>query len=473
MQSTAKWAANEFGDAALGDVRRTKRLVRLAAEVASRPAGTVTGACASSAAREGAFRLLENASVKADALRRCVQRAAVGRCTTHTKVVVPVDSTSLQLTDRKSAKGLGSVGTFKVGARGVLVMTAFAVAESGLPLGIASQQMWIREKPAPRNFSGGARYGGESVRWLETLNDARVAFAAEAPSVRPWYQIDRGGDCWQVLMFGAKADLLMTVRAIHDRSVDAPLGRLWQAVESTRILARRQVGVPARRRRRKPRRFRHGKRLPAHAFFPAMPARRARVSIRAAAVPVVLSSPEGSEIFEFNAVLVREETNAEDPVEWMLLTTHPIRTRAEVLEVVRGYTLRWRIEDFHRTWKRGLCRVEQTQLRSRAAIEKWATILAAVAARAMKLTHQARETPDVPASTELTPYELEALIALRDPPGLDDREPTLGEAVRWLADLGGYAGLWNGPPGVAVIGRGLHDVQAAARAFESRARRQK
>ena len=173
-----------------------------------------------------------------------------------------------------------------------------------------------------------------------------------------------------------------------------------------------------------------------------------------------------------NAVLVREQGRRhDDRLEWMLLTTHPIGSRRDVLEVVRAYALRWRVEDFHRAWKRGLCRVEDTQLRSRNAIFKWATILGAVATRAMRLTHLARQTPDVLASTELSSIELGAVVALRRPKDFDDDDIpklTLARAVRWIADIGGYTGPWNGPPGATVIGRGLYDVLVTARAFEYR-----
>src|SRR5262245_21341170 len=118
MHSTQAWAHDEFGLAQLGDARRTRRLVRLASEVAACPAGTVTRACASSASREGAFRLLENYSVRADELQRCVQQATLRRCQGSGIIFVPVDATSLQLTDRKRCRGIGSVGTVEKGARG-------------------------------------------------------------------------------------------------------------------------------------------------------------------------------------------------------------------------------------------------------------------------------------------------------------------------------------------------------------------
>ncbi|HVW28761.1 MAG TPA: hypothetical protein VHC69_25520, partial [Polyangiaceae bacterium] len=44
--------------------------------------------------------------------------------------------------------------------------------------------------------------------------------------------------------------------------------------------------------------------------------------------------------------------------------------------------------------------------------------------------------------------------------------PTLGQAVRWVADLGGYVGnRSSGPPGTTIIGRGLERVLMAAEIF--------
>jgi hypothetical protein len=86
----------------------------------------------------------------------------------------------------------------------------------------------------------------------------------------------------------------------------------------------------------------------------------------------------------------------------------------------------------------------------------------------MRLTHLAREQPDLPANQELSRFELRALIALRMPKDIAlDHVPSLSQAVRWMADLGGYTGPWNGPPGPTVVGRGLRNVLAAARAFEN------
>jgi hypothetical protein len=459
MQSAQRWADGEFGAADLGDARRTRRLVRVAAEVASRPAGTVTQACASSASREGAFRLLENGAVRRQPIAHCVHRAALGRCQGRSTVFVAVDATSLHITDNRRDKGIGSIGTVDRGSRGVHAMTALAVGKEGLPLGIVGQKLWVRDKRSQRG-AGRPQHGGESSFWREVIDDCREAFARDQPEVTPWYQLDRGGDCWQVLTYAADKGLLLTVRATHDRRL-LDEQYLWSMLERAKVRATSVVEVSARPPTWMKQRI-GGRR--SMVLAPARRARKARLSIRAATVSLRVVTPDGVRRMRFNAVLARESNRpAKDRVEWLLLTTHSITTRSDMLAVVHGYTMRWRVEDFHRVWKRGLCNVEDTQLRSREAIYKWATILGAVATRALRLTNQARLTPDAPATTEFSESELDALRRLRS--SSITSEPTLAEAVRWLAELGGYTGPWNGPPGATVIGRGLHDLSVAVRAL--------
>lgn len=457
------WAEQEFGDAELGDARRTRRLVLLAADAARRPSGVVSKACSTSASREGAFRLLENGHVRPEAVASAIHKRTVQRCRGGGIVFVAVDGSSLTVDDDSGSKGLGGVGAWSSGARGVQAMTALALSVDGAPVGVCGQRMWIRGNPSEVSAETSRK---ESRYWLDLLGETHALFSEQAPGVRPWFQMDRGADYCPVFMLASAVDALLTVRAAHNRALVGG-GRLWTKLQRAPLLARRRIEVPARPPGRRKKRV-NGKRIVV--LTAPRRARTATVSIRATRVALLgsLRSAPG-EIIEINAVFVQEESRSGERLEWMLLTTHPIRTRRDVLAVVDGYALRWRIEDFHRVWKRGLCRVEDTQLRSRAAICKWATILAAVATRAMRLTHLARQTPDVPATTEFSQTELNAITALRQPKDVDEHAvPTLAQAVRWVADIGGYTGPWNGPPGATVIGRGLYDVLVTARAFEYR-----
>jgi hypothetical protein len=442
--------------------------VLLAEEAARRPSGIVSEACSSSASREGAFRLLENESVRPSDVAAPVYASTLRACAGEDIVLVPIDGSSLTLADDARAKDLGGIGAWNLGARGVQTMSALAVTRAGAPIGICGQRYWVREKRSQTGTHEGPSDRSESRFWLQLVEEVHRSFADEAPQTRPWFQADRGADAWSVYALATRLGALMTVRAVYDRRLEGGT-HLRSTVQRARRVAARRIDLPARPPGRK-KKLIDGKRI--SFFTKPRPARSIKVTIRAATVTLDLSTKPGApDNVSINVVLVREQGTPKDRVEWMLLTTHPIRTKRDVLAVVDAYAMRWRIEDFHRAWKGGLCRVEQTQLRSRNGIIKWATILAAVATRAMRLTHLARETPDALATTEFSRVELQALLALRQPKGVDDTVlPTLSlaQAVRWIADIGGYNGPWKGPPGPTIIGRGLYDVLVTARAFEYR-----
>jgi hypothetical protein len=158
-------------------------------------------------------------------------------------------------------------------------------------------------------------------------------------------------------------------------------------------------------------------------------------------------------------------------LDWLLLTNATVQTFEEAQYIIWGYTQRWRIEEFHKTWKTGSCEVEQTQLRSQRAVCVWATILAAVAVRVERLKFLSRTVPEQPASVELKPHEIRALILLKRRKRTEvipDTMPTLGQATLWIAQLGGYMRQSDGsPPGSITIHRGLNELRVAARLLKA------
>src|SRR6478752_7665656 len=283
-----------------------------------------------------------------------------------------------------------------------------------------------------------------------TLTDRDDRLAQSAPDAQAWYQLDRGADCWPVIQLALDRDLLITIRATHDRRLLGPEGqnlRLRQEVKRQRVLGHYEITVP--RRGRAP--------------------RRATIALRSCRVTIhALVGSKRRQTFTLNVVMAEETgRRQQDKICWVLLTTHPVAARAEAHAVVRAYALRWRIEDFHRAWKRGLCNVEKSQLRGRNAIIKWATILATVAARALRLAHLLRTAPEAPATTEFTKYEIEACYILSKQ--RRDRRKTvlLGELLSMIAELGGFANKYSGkPPGPTVLGRGLESVMVMAKGLQ-------
>ena len=78
-----------------------------------------------------------------------------------------------------------------------------------------------------------------------------------------------------------------------------------------------------------------------------------------------------------------------DTLEWLLLTTRPVESLDQALEIIAWYTRRWIVEEFHKAWKTG-CRAEQRQLEE---ADRLVPLLGALAIVAVRLLGPARCRP--------------------------------------------------------------------------------
>jgi len=428
-------------------------LVKVAAGVARRPAGTVTEVFDDEAEREGAFRLVENDAVSVAEVAAAAHRAAGLRCFGNPFAYVPIDGSSLNLTDREGEKGLGLIGRRSMKSTGLCVMSAIAMTPDGTPTGICGQKFWARTQRSTAKKKNDRRLTAEkeTQHWLDIIDDVTTTFAATAATTRPWFQLDRGADAWPILADATRSTGWLTVRAAYDRRleglVDGKRDYLWARLSRQEPCASYALSVTANGGRRARTAMMQLQTCPVTLDMHDMKARK-NVSASLWAVRAVeVGAPKG-----------------ETPIEWMLLTTYPVLGAVEAQQVVHGYATRWRIEEFHRIWKSGACNVEDTQLRERQNIERWATILASAAMRLLRLTYLARTTPDEPATVDLSRAEIDALILKRKPHGFRRGDtPSIGVAVEWIARMGSYTGNSSGgPPGALVIARGLARIEVLA-----------
>jgi hypothetical protein len=462
--SATAWAQEEFGRARLGDARRTARLVEMAREAAVRPAGHISEVFLTGAERQGAYDLLGNPAVRVEALQEAAATACAARSAEHPFVLVPVDGTSLTLTDRSRAKDFGGIGPDQHGARGLKVIGAIAVSPEGVPLGIMAQRWWTRpvtQKPKKKRGSYDPRRveEKETQHWIEAIEDTTRRLQQEAPGTRAWFQLDREADSWPLLLTLSRSGHDFTVRASWNRRVRTAKGTryLRDVVAKLPVLGTYDLPVPA---------------------APGRAKRVARMQVRSGTVTLDLrdKNTDRSWSLTVNVVWTREHRTTprgEKPLDWLLFTSVEAKSFEQACQVVVGYSQRWRIEEFHRTWKSGACDVETTQLHAATHVEKWATILATVALRIERLKYLSRNQPDLPASVELSPVEIRTLLLLKRAKKkrnetIPDATPTIAQATRWIAELGGYTGKSSGgPPGSITIRRGLDEILAGARVLEA------
>ena len=123
----------------------------------------------------------------------------------------------------------------------------------------------------------------------------------------------------------------------------------------------------------------------------------------------------------------------------MLLTTENVVTTSDALTMLRWYTYRWLIEEYHKILKSG-CQVESYRLAG-DSMEVLLGFLTTIAADLLRMTYLNRTQPDSRAETILTPLQVKVLTALSSKTKTkSEPEPgTITWAVHGIARLGGYA----------------------------------
>jgi hypothetical protein len=441
----AEWAEEQLATASFGHKARVARAVLMLKGAAQRPAGRLTDVFTTPADLQAAYDFVEG-EVRPEAITRAFAEATVRALGKAKSCYVPFDGSSLTLTDYTGNKGFGAIGALEH-TRGIKVIDAIAVSEQGTPVGLLDLHWWARGHKAKSSRFARRRAGQTETRhWLETIETVCARFADQAPHCTPWFLGDRECDNTAILRSLAQPGRAFIVRAAQDRFVRKRGGRchLRSHMKRRRICGRYMVEVPA---------------------GPHRQARRAVMAVRFA--DVVLDLPDrtsGGRVGLRVRVVWASESRppaGEKALDWMLLTSANVRSFRGAKKIVYGYCHRWRVEDFHKSWKTGCCNVEQTQLRDISHVLRWATMLASVAMRVERLKHLARNQPDLPATAELSKLEIDALRAAKTrvkkrTEVVPDDLPTIAQAVRWIADLGGYTGKSSGgPPGSITVARGL------------------
>jgi len=447
----------EFGHTKLGNTARTRRLLLMAERAANKPSGKITEIFKTVAEREGAYKFLENKKIDELKIAQAAHSACVERCKEEDFVFVPVDQSTLSFKDPQNIRGVGPVGSHQKKGTGLEVMSAIAVKPDGTPVGVCGQTYWVRPpKKTPKVSKAKQQLRPfeekETRYWLETIEQTQKAFQEAGSTCVPWYQLDRGGDFKEMLLWAENSNSRVTVRASKNRCVKHEETKyLRETLEAQKPLGTYKLEILK---------------------GPNRQARMATMEIRGREIEFKLEDRLKKQKMpcKLHAILVREVNTTpatEKPIEWLLITNYTVKTFKDARLVVFGYTQRWRIEEFHKTWK-STCRIEDSQLRDVRRIGLLAIILSSVAMRIERLKYLARNEPKLPATVEFTRHEIDAIIIQRKPksykPGMT---PTIALAVRWAADLGGYIGKSSGgPPGAIVIGRGLRELKGAVHVLE-------
>jgi len=354
-------------------------------------------------------------------------------------------------------EGYGPTGN---GGNGLILHSALALTpDQGQVIGLLWQKLWNREPKAkpPQDETPEAKkqrlalarkaarqrsfQDKESYRWVEAMREVEHQVSS---STRVIHIFDREGDITEV--FDQVRQLQHTgvlVRAAHDRSLDPHSERLWQKLEAQPVRCVQEIKVPETGKRK--------------ARIAKLAVRFSQVQLR---VPYRFDNRHPLPVYAVYATEI-DCPEGETSLEWMLLTTEVVEDLETATNILRWYSYRWRVEEFHKIFKSG-CQCE----RYRLAAEGMKTLLGFLSVCAVELlqvTYLHRNQPDAPAVEILSPVQIQVLTARfpKSPPVL-----TVAWAIESIAFLGGYLEhRRKSPIGIQVLWRGWSNLHILCRGW--------
>lgn len=405
--------------------------------LAKHPGESVPQASGSDSESQSIYRFWANERVKPEQILTSHRGSVSERMQQQGVVLVIQDTTDLNFSSLKHTSGLGFIN--QTPQQGIKVHTSFAVGGDGEPLGVLRQQTWSR---AERSGKRGERRKKatkekESQRWLDAVSAVETQLDKELVLVHVG---DREADIFDLFALPRRANSHLLIRAQHNRKVQHELDYLIPTIEQASVLGEKTIDIE-----RNPKRS----------------ARQANLTIRGMTVTIEVprahKQPTQCQPVTVNVLLVEEPVAPAEgePIRWLLVTTLAIETFEQAWQCVVWYSLRWLIERFHYTLKSG-CRIEALQLESAARLLNALATYSIVAWRLMWLTYRARLAPDDSCEPVLLPREWKLLRRKFEPKNRSKTPPTLQQAVRWIARLGGFLGRkHDGEPGLKTLWRGM------------------
>lgn len=444
---------------ALGHEARNKRGEKILEAMLRNPSASVPAMMGDRHQAKRAYAFFSNPEVMPSDVLIGECRATAACCASHSRVLLVGDDTLLDFSTRAaSTRGLGPVGNGH--GVGLCMHGLLAVdPKDGRVLGVADVHTWAREfgeSLNSREETSAKRRARprESQVWGRSIRVTLPRLRECAPDTHFVAVGDRGADIYDFFVdcLDVKAGFL--VRVAQDRTVQTAKSSgtddktvrlaLKQAAREAPIVGYRTVQVQARAGRK---------------------ARTAELTLRARTIELCAPQSHRSRVPALKLNLIEAlETNPPagvEPLHWILVTTEPIATEADVQARMDDYTCRPVIEDWHMGIKTG-CAVEDRQFESRHAHENFLAIATIAAAHLLAIRTAARALQPVPADKVVSDVQLQVLRKLR--PRLR-ADANARDVWRCIAELGGFMGTRKKDPGWRTLWRGFETLLAVERGF--------
>lgn len=436
------WVKEEMDGVELGDQRLNQRVQRMLQARWAQPSRSFYRSFGPGSEAKRAYDLVENPrpEIHLGSLLAPHQLQTARRMAAEKVVLLAQDTTPLSYNTLHQTQGLGTIG--KGFTRGLFLHSLQAFRLDGIVLGTAWAELWARPAESDtdrRNEQSVA--DKESGRWIRALQGAGGR-ARQMPQTQIIVCGDRESDIYELYdqLQGLPPNVHLLVRGQHDRRLTDG-NALWQSLQLSPLGGTMQVKVP-RSKEHPPR-------------VATLELRWQEVEVKPPAVAMKKSWPT----LKLYAVLAQEvdAPAGVEPIQWLLLSTWPVKSLKMARRLVRWYGLRWGIECWHRVLK-VVCGVERRQMKTALALERALAFDMIVASRVLLLKRLGKEHPELPADLFYSQEELAILEVKKKETGKFQSDPklTVLQANILTAMLVGFWGRdCDGHPGDQILGEGL------------------
>ena len=451
-----------FGNAQLGDQRRTKRLVHTANLMCRRPGGTLPQKLRAPKDLRAIYRLMDCPAVTHEAVLAPHRKAVLdGIAQLASPVLVLHDATELNFTTHRSLSNLGQIGNGH--HRGYIVQNSLAVhAETRQVLGLCNQILHRRAAVSKRETTAQKRKrkSRESLLWLKGVETL--------PSSKKLVDVcDQGADTFEFLEHEVRSGRRFVIRAAYNRSI--LIGHDEQATCASNHLrayaaqlleaGRWTLRVTSKVTKKSPKKSGKKKTVRRKARDATMGVSFAPVQIKP---PTEKKGNHGNEPLPMWVVRVWEVNPpvGQERLEWFLLTNEPVSTFEDAYRVVGWYECRWIIEEYHKGMKTG-CRIESPQFTTEARLQPAIALISVITLTLLSMRDASRR-PDAKerkARQIISADYIAVLSAWRH--GKIKKDWSIHDFYFALARLGGHQNRKNDhPPGWQVLWEGWKELQA-------------
>lgn len=291
----------------------------------------------SGAIKIGAYRVLNNNKLKMEDLTLKLATECADRCKGHKHVLCIQDTKEfnfdnmkgrLSKTDPDFGYGTNKLMEYSIYAHPCMVVSP----DNQVPLGFSSINVYNHDRKDDRQKSkqkaDKTLEEKESYRWAEAALLAKKRLPSD---VRLTMVGDRENDAYSVLCKTIEAGCDFVIRSFHNRMTDNNSQRISDLMDSIPVSKEFKLEILGSHNRK---------------------SRTARMELRYSKVTLLKSAKSKDAVpekLDCWCIYVKEKSSTvpdkEEPIEWRLLTSHPVDTNEMAIQCVEWYKCRWNIEE--------------------------------------------------------------------------------------------------------------------------------